>query len=180
MNVALSSTAKIGKLKLQPASSFSTNLATASGFSGGHSVFFAKVPASQVLSSYITGFGCTGEHEVVVLAHPDMTAVHVQHNLVAGKNTHSAAMAIEKSLKPATSAPSSPAPFTKSKSQEHWGENLQDYANFVLGVENKTPSTVPQEVKKEAYGALFDLDEGKLNNLLNNLPGDNWDAIEFT
>lgn len=82
---------KKGTLKLQPASSFSANLGTAQGsFSGGHSVFFAKVPASQVLSSYVTGFGCTHEHEVVVLAHKGMTAVHTHapkvYSLEAAKN----------------------------------------------------------------------------------------------
>lgn len=67
-----------GALKLQPASSFSANYATAAGsFSKGDSVYLTKVPASQVLSSYVTGFGCTSEHEVVVLAHPDMKAVRI-------------------------------------------------------------------------------------------------------
>lgn len=61
-------------VKLQPASSFSTNVATAQGFSGGSTVFITKVPREQVLSTYITGFGCTGEHEVVVMAHEKMKA----------------------------------------------------------------------------------------------------------
>lgn len=64
-------------LKLQPASSFSTNLGTAKSFSGGHTVFMARVPAAQVLGSYLTGFGCSNEHEVVLLAGPRMKAVAV-------------------------------------------------------------------------------------------------------
>jgi hypothetical protein len=65
------------QVKLQPASSFSANYGTAKSFAGGKSVFLAKVPASQVLSSYVTGFGCSSEHEVVVLAHPSMQAVQM-------------------------------------------------------------------------------------------------------
>jgi len=57
------------KLKLQPASSFSANYSTAKSFASGGTVYLTKVPASQVLSTYMTGFGCTSEHEVVVLGH---------------------------------------------------------------------------------------------------------------
>lgn len=70
--------AEHGKLRLQPASSFSANYDTAQGFSAGLSTFLVKVPASQVLSTYVTGFGCTNEHEVVVLAHPDTEAIKVK------------------------------------------------------------------------------------------------------
>lgn len=62
-------------VKLQPASSFSTNWSTSVGFAGyGGSMFVCKVPRQQVLSTYMTGFGCTGEHEVVVLAHEKVKA----------------------------------------------------------------------------------------------------------
>lgn len=64
-------------LKLQPASSFSTNLGTAKSFAGSGTVFFTRVPASQVLGSYLTGFGCSNEHEVVLLAGPKMKSVAV-------------------------------------------------------------------------------------------------------
>lgn len=64
-------------VKLQPASSFSTNHDTAYGFAKSGSMFVVKVPVSQVLGSYLTGFGCSNEHEVVVLAHKEMQAVQV-------------------------------------------------------------------------------------------------------
>jgi hypothetical protein len=67
-----------GNITLQPASSFSANYGTARGtFSGGEAVYLVKVPASQVLSTYVTGYGCTNEHEVVVLAHPNLQAVRI-------------------------------------------------------------------------------------------------------
>lgn len=65
------------KVKLQPASSFSANYQTARSFAGAGTVFMAKVPASQVLSTYLTGFGCSSEHEVVVMAHDDIQAFAV-------------------------------------------------------------------------------------------------------
>lgn len=70
------------KVKMQPASSFSNNHGTALEFSKGASMFAVKVPVSQVLGSYLTGFGCSNEHEVVVLGHKDMEAVQVgyQHS----------------------------------------------------------------------------------------------------
>ena len=78
MKVGSSTTgATHGDLKLQPASSFSTAHSTAHGFAGGHSLFVVKVPASQVFSSFVTGFGCTSESEVVVLAHKDMKAIKI-------------------------------------------------------------------------------------------------------
>jgi hypothetical protein len=62
-------------VKLQPASSFSANYATAKAFGGSSgTLFISKVPREQVLSTYMTGFGCTGEHEVVLLAHEKMKA----------------------------------------------------------------------------------------------------------
>ena len=64
-------------VKLQPASSFTTAHATARSFAGGHSLFAVKVPASQILSSFVTGFGCTGESEVVVLNHSSLQAIQI-------------------------------------------------------------------------------------------------------
>lgn len=67
---------KLGGVKLQPISSFSTSYSTASSpvFKGSGNVYLAKVPASQVLSTYLTGFGCTSEYEVTVLSHSSMIA----------------------------------------------------------------------------------------------------------
>lgn len=65
------------KLKLQPASSFSTAHGTAHNFMGGGSMFVVKVPASQVIGSFCTGYGCTNESEVVVLNHPSTEAIQV-------------------------------------------------------------------------------------------------------
>lgn len=64
-------------LKLQPASSFSVNLGTACSFAGGHTLYLVKVPVSQVLGTYRTGYGCSNEHEVVVLADKNTTAVKI-------------------------------------------------------------------------------------------------------
>lgn len=72
--------AKHTKIKLQPMSSFSTNHGTALSFSGGDSVFAVKVPVSQVIGSYLTGYGCTNEHEVVVLNDPNTHAFRVVAN----------------------------------------------------------------------------------------------------
>lgn len=68
------------KLKLQPASSFTTAHGTAHSFAGIGSMFVVKVPASQVLGSFCTGYGCTGESEVVVLNHPSTEAIQVASN----------------------------------------------------------------------------------------------------
>ena len=69
---------KLGKVKLQPASSFSVNYDTARGFAGqGGSVFMVKVPVSQILGTYRTGYGCTGEHEVVVVGNKNTLAVKI-------------------------------------------------------------------------------------------------------
>lgn len=64
-------------LKLQPASSFSANLGTARSFAEGHTLYLVKVPVSQVLGTYRTGYGCSNEHEVVVLADKNTTAVKI-------------------------------------------------------------------------------------------------------
>lgn len=73
------------KMHLQPASSFSSNLATAKGFAGSSgSVYLAKVPVSQVLGSYLTGYGCSSEHEVVVLGGKDLSAVQMTTSYAQG------------------------------------------------------------------------------------------------
>lgn len=71
-------------LRLQPASSFSTSIDTARAFaSSGGTVFLTKVPRQQILSTYHSGFGCTSEHEVVVLAHDKMKAYGVPSSQAA-------------------------------------------------------------------------------------------------
>ena len=72
-----SSEAKRVKIKMQPASSFSTNFGTARSFAGGHSLFVVRVPTSQVIGSFISGYGCTSESEVVVLNHGKMESIQV-------------------------------------------------------------------------------------------------------
>ena len=74
-------------LKLQPASSFSANWSTAHNFASGGSVYYVKVPASQVLSSYVTGYGCSSEHEVVVLAHPKTQAIEQASSAATSLNS---------------------------------------------------------------------------------------------
>ena len=70
---------KPANVKLQPASSFSANYGTASSFAGsGGTVYLCKIPASQVLGTYLTGFGCTSEHEVVVLGHDTIKSFPVK------------------------------------------------------------------------------------------------------
>ncbi len=53
-------------MRMHPMSSFSTDYAKAYQFSGG-AMIFAKVPASRIISTPRTGFGCLNEREVVVL-----------------------------------------------------------------------------------------------------------------
>jgi hypothetical protein len=53
---------------LRPLSAFSYSMRTARSFSGGNGVIISgTVPASQVLSSAVTGMGCFGERELVLL-----------------------------------------------------------------------------------------------------------------
>lgn len=70
------------KLHLQPLSSFSTSPSTATDFATGDpttaSVYYARVPVEKVVGTYHTGNGCTGEYEVVVAAHPELTAYQTQ------------------------------------------------------------------------------------------------------
>lgn len=74
------------KVKLQPASSFSTKHTIAShSFGTGGSVFAVKVPASQVIGSFCSGYGCTSESEVVVLNHPDMHAFQTKSSVASSQ-----------------------------------------------------------------------------------------------
>lgn len=66
------------ELKLQPISSFSVNHPTAHSFSGGKSLYYVKVPREQVLSTYVSGYGCAHEHELVILSHPKTRAIEMQ------------------------------------------------------------------------------------------------------
>lgn len=122
-----------GGLKLQPASSFSANYSTAAGsFSKGDSVYMVKVPASQVLSSYVTGFGCTGEHEVVVLAHPKMKAVRVSTSY---GNTLSSAVSHTASTMKNAPAPSEHAlaVMEEQKAKKHAAEHKQSLIDAKAG-----------------------------------------------
>lgn len=76
--------ASLVEVKLQPASSFSTAYSTAQNFGHGGSVFLTKVPASSVLGSFNTGYGCMKESEVVVLASPGMRAVQLKQGIASG------------------------------------------------------------------------------------------------
>lgn len=82
-----STPAVLTQVKLQPASSFSHELSTAKGFAAGHSVFVMKVPASQILGSYKTGFGCTNEAEIVVLGAKGSVAVMVGAGAATSKES---------------------------------------------------------------------------------------------
>ena len=61
-------------MKMQPLSSFSSDLSTARGFTTGHEyrmVSQSKIPASRILSTCQTGFGCKSEAEFVILGGQD-------------------------------------------------------------------------------------------------------------
>lgn len=76
-----SPTAVATELKLQPASSFSTSTDIAAAFAGrGGNVYVVRVPVSQVIGSFLTGYGCTKESEVVVLAHSGLKAIQMTVN----------------------------------------------------------------------------------------------------
>jgi len=86
MKVKHSQKKEASKLKLQPASSFSTDYNMAKNFaSSSGTVFLTKVPVSQVLSSFNTGFGCTNENEVVVLGHKQLKAFAVKGSTTANE-----------------------------------------------------------------------------------------------
>jgi hypothetical protein len=63
-------------VKMNPLSSWSLSADTAGGFAGAGSaqepnlVFAALVPVKQIVGSFVTGFGCRNEHEVVLKAPP--------------------------------------------------------------------------------------------------------------
>jgi hypothetical protein len=77
----------VSKIKLQPASSFSTSVEVAKHFAGhSGSLLLARVPVSQVLGTHRSGFGCTNEHEVVLLNHPKTQVVHVKSSEVTSIN----------------------------------------------------------------------------------------------
>lgn len=84
-------------LKLQPASSFSVNHKTAHGFAAGKSLYYVRVPASQALSTYATGFGCKSEHEVVILSHPKTRAIELHAHSTMSGSVH--AVGVAKGLK---------------------------------------------------------------------------------
>jgi len=60
-------------IKYQPISSFTPNLSTARMF--GTKICHVKIPASLVLSTFMTGFGCANEYEVAVLNHWNIETV---------------------------------------------------------------------------------------------------------
>ena len=83
---------------LQPASSFSASYQTASQFAGSSgTVFLCKVPVTQLLGSYLTGFGCTSEHEVVVLGHDTIKSFPVKKSNAG--NLAQAVSAVKERLK---------------------------------------------------------------------------------
>ena len=117
-------------LKLQPASSFSTNFGTAKTFSKGSTILFSTIPVEQCLGSYLTGFGCTSEHEVVVLAHPKTEAIHIK--TAYGSNMESAISAIQQYMPDLKNAP----PATVAGKPVGWQAKLSlpkkpKYANSV-------------------------------------------------
>lgn len=75
------------QLKLQPISSFSVNHPTAHSFSGGKAIYYVKVPREQVLSTYVSGYGCANEHELVILSHPKTRAIEMQAHSSMSKAT---------------------------------------------------------------------------------------------
>lgn len=78
MKMSASEGAAIKDVKMQPMSSFSTSISVAKNFAAGGSVYLVKVPRSQIVGTYLTGFGCSNEHEVVVLANAKMKSVQVK------------------------------------------------------------------------------------------------------
>lgn len=131
---AAASGAKKVKVKLQPASSFSTDHGTAHQFAGSGSLFVVKVPASQVLGSFLTGYGCTHESEVVVLNHPGMEAIQVGKS--NAPNATSMASHIKQTLpsgaKPATPAATKPASATP-KAKAAWSKGLPNLPTNATG-----------------------------------------------
>lgn len=63
------------EIALRPASSFTSNVSTASSFKHGGIVIQAIVPIERILGSAMTGFGCLNEYEWVVLGGVDQWKV---------------------------------------------------------------------------------------------------------
>lgn len=117
-------------LKLQPASSFSAQLSTAKQFAGTGALYMVKVPASQVLGSYLTGFGCTSEHEVVVLAHPDLMSVKMPSSGVHSiSDVCSKVHTVASAKAPVAAGPKpSEAAIPEPKKKNFWTPFLKDWA----------------------------------------------------
>lgn len=77
-------------VNLQPMSSFSTSFMTASSFAAfGESdgvVTTMKVPASRVLATPLTGFGCLHEAEVVVLGGTGKAVISISEGFISSDN----------------------------------------------------------------------------------------------
>lgn len=128
------------KVKLQPASSFTTAHGTAHSFAGGHSMFVVKVPASQVLGSFCTGYGCTNESEVVVLNHPDMESIQIgtSHAPNATQMAHNIKTQLGK-----TQAPASPAQQAATAKQA------------AINVNGLPTPKIPDHISSEQATAMF-------------------------
>jgi hypothetical protein len=88
-------------LALQPASSFTADMAIAKQFAGKTgTVYLVKVPASQVLGTYRTGYGETDEHEVVLLGGGTTKAAAVNSAAITGRNLMSSAAQAAAAIKP--------------------------------------------------------------------------------
>lgn len=140
--------AKHTKVKLQPASSFTTAHSTAKSFAGGHSLFAVKVPASQVIGSFCTGYGCTNESEVVVLNHENMHAFQV------GVSNASSATSMASHIKQKAGGSSAPAASTPTTSTTP--------ANTKV----KPPTSIPAiAFKAKGHWAAAAATEAKAGNL---------------
>lgn len=140
--------AKHTKVKLQPASSFSTAHSTAKGFAGGHSLFAVKVPASQVIGSFCTGYGCTSESEVVVLNHENMHAFQVGVSNAPSATSMASHIKQESGGSPASSAPAASTPTTPANTKV------------------KPPASVPPiAFKAKGHWAKAAANEAKAGNL---------------
>lgn len=140
------------KVKLQPASSFSTNHSTAAQFGSGGSLFMVKVPVEQVLGSYLTGFGCTSEHEVVVLAHKDLEAVQVGR-AKAGTTANMVENVQQHLLKQAPAKGGGPTPSTASPSSSWATTTKPTYAEH-----GYNSSGSPKVKKAKELGEAGDLE----------------------
>lgn len=63
---------KVGvhEVTLMPVNSWTVSATTAKQFAGAGVILSATIPASRILGSALTGFGCRNEHEIVVLNGP--------------------------------------------------------------------------------------------------------------